>query len=65
MMQVDSDILHLLSLDSAVVEALVKRVHDERDESTFEGLRKDVLNTAEKCNVETEPTPNGKTKRID
>ena len=56
-----SDILQSPSLDlcSAVdlVEALVQSFQDYRDESYFETLWKEVLNTAEKCDVETEPIP--------
>ncbi|KAF3844452.1 hypothetical protein F7725_007615, partial [Dissostichus mawsoni] len=62
-----SDLLHSPTLDlcSAVdlVEALVKRFQDYRDETYFEGLWKEVLNTSEKCNVETEPIPKRKTKQ--
>ncbi|KAJ4939342.1 hypothetical protein JOQ06_028791, partial [Pogonophryne albipinna] len=54
-----------LDLCSAVdlVEALVKRFQDYRDETYFEGLWKEVLNTSAKCNVETDPIPKRKTKR--
>ncbi len=37
--------------------------HNYRDGSYFEGLWKDVLNTAEQCNIETEPAPKQKTKQ--
>lgn len=62
-----SDLLQSPTLDlcSAVdlVEALVKRFQDYRDETYFEGLWKEVLNTSAKCNVETDPIPKRKTKQ--
>ena len=62
-----SDILQSPSLDrcSAVdlVEALVQSFQDYRDESYFERLWKEVLNTAEKHDVETEPIPKRQSKQ--
>ncbi len=62
-----SNILQSPSLDlcSAVdlVEALVQTFQDYRDESYFESLWKEVVNTAENCNVETEPIPKRKSKQ--
>ncbi len=61
-----SDILQSPSLDLGsaldLIEALMHRFHNYRDESYFEGLWKDVLNTAEQSNIETEPAPKRKTK---
>lgn len=61
-----SDILQAPSLDLGsaldLTEALMHRFH-YRDESYFEGLWKDVLNTAEQCNTVTEPGPKRKTKQ--
>ncbi len=58
-----SDILQSPSLDLIdLIEALMHRFHNYRDESYFEGLCKDVLNTAEQYNTETEPAPKRKTK---
>uniref|UniRef100_A0A8D2ZIW1 HAT C-terminal dimerisation domain-containing protein n=1 Tax=Scophthalmus maximus TaxID=52904 RepID=A0A8D2ZIW1_SCOMX len=62
-----SDILqsHSLDLYSAVdlVQALVQSFQAYRDESYFEGLWREILNTAEKCDVEVEPTSKRKTKQ--
>lgn len=62
-----SDMLQSPSLDlcSAVdlVQALVQNVQAYRDESYFEGLWREILNTAEKCDVEVEPTSKRKTKQ--
>lgn len=62
-----SDILQSPSLDlcSAVdlVEALVQTFQDYRDESYFDSLWKEVVNTAENSNVETEPIPKRKLKQ--
>ncbi len=56
-----SDILQSPSLDLGsaldLIEALMHRFHNYRDGSYFEGICKDVLNTAEQYNIETEPAP--------
>uniref|UniRef100_A0A8D3E2D0 HAT C-terminal dimerisation domain-containing protein n=1 Tax=Scophthalmus maximus TaxID=52904 RepID=A0A8D3E2D0_SCOMX len=61
-----SDILQSPSLDLCssvdLVQALVQSFQAYRDESYFEGLR-EILNTAEKCDVEVEPTSKRKTKQ--
>ncbi len=61
-----SDILQSPSLDLGsaldLIEALMHRFHNYRDGSYFEGICKDVLNTAEQYNTETEPAPKQKTK---
>ena len=71
MIQGVSDILQSPSLDlcSAVdlVQAIVQSFQAHRDDSDFEGLQEisiqEILYTAEKCDVEVEPTSKRKTKQ--
>lgn len=59
-----SDIFQTPSLDLGsaldLIEALMHYFHNYRNESYFQGLRKDVLNTAEQCSIKTEPAPKTK-----
>lgn len=54
-----SDMLQSSSLDLSkavdLVEALVQTLHDYRDESFFDDLWSEVLNTAEQCDTAIQP----------